>query len=142
MSRLRIGAFKNADRDAVNKYLDEADGIMGKLWPVRDILKKRRDRFIAHISPTLVFNREELVKGPSLTFEQIREVLVEGGRIVNQLLQFWKNEAHQIRDHHSEDVKNVIKLMCKQIHAQADADDAERKRHNYNVPVLRPAPCE
>ena len=78
------------------------------------------------------------MNAPPLTADQIREVILAGGHIINQLLLYWKNEMHQIRDHHAEDVKGVIRLMCKQLHAQADAEDAERKRHNYDVPVPRP----
>ena len=43
MSKLRIGEFKNGTRAEVENYFDEAKGIIAKLWPVREILKKRRD---------------------------------------------------------------------------------------------------
>src|ERR1700680_3588941 len=54
MSHIRLGEFKNGTPDEVDRYLTEADGIIDKLWPVRDILKVRRDNFLAHISPKLV----------------------------------------------------------------------------------------
>lgn len=54
MSQLRIGEFKRGTRAEVEKYMDEADETITKLWTVREILKKRRDSYIAHTSPTLV----------------------------------------------------------------------------------------
>lgn len=142
MARLRSSKFPHATEKEVLAYMAEAKDSIAKLTPTIEILRKRRNEFLAHISPTLVFNRELLEQAKSLTLPQIREVLYGGGKIVNQLLHMWNRSVNQLRETHTDDYKKIVSIVSKQLCAEIKAHEAEFARYGMNQPLPRPRDCE
>lgn len=111
MARLRASEFPHGTEAKVLETIKLAEKAIAELEPTIKILRKRRNDFIAHISPKLVFNRELLEKGKLLTMPQIREVLLGGGHILNDFLQIWCKTSNQLRDSHSDDYKKVLAIV-------------------------------
>jgi hypothetical protein len=141
MASLRASKFAHATEAEVRECVRVVGTRIAKLRPTIEILRKRRNDFIAHISPKLVFNRELLGQEKLVTLPQIREVLLGGGHIVNELLVLWSNTSNQLRDSHSDDYKKVIATVNKHLCDEADRHEAEFKRHGGQFRVPRPKNC-
>src|SRR5258708_4220806 len=103
MARLRSGKFRHgAEKDVLAYIADAETAIKKKLEPTIKVLSSRRNKFLAHISAELVFEREKLQRAKAVTMPQIREVLYEGGKIVNGLLLMWNNSVNQLREPHTD----------------------------------------
>ena len=123
-------------------YIGEANyAVRKKLNPSIEILTKRRNKFLAHISTELVFEREKLRQAKAVTMPQINEVLYEGGKIVNGLLQMWNRSTNQLRETHTDDYKKVISLMSKQLCTEIRAYEEEFAKHGITRPLPRPKGC-
>jgi hypothetical protein len=138
----RRGEFKHASATGVLDYIAESGGVIQGLHQTIEILQRRRNNFLAHISRALVFERERLSQGPPLSTNEIREVLVSGGRIVNDLLFMWCQQTYPIRDRDTNDYKIVVNMMCDGINAKYDADEAEARRYGAEVKIPRPNRCD
>jgi hypothetical protein len=127
-----------AKPEEVVKFVYEAAQMIVSLEDAIEILRRRRNNHLAHISRTQTYQRERLMEGPKLEVEEIRHVLTEGGRIVRRAQRLYCDKAEPITDSRSADIKDVIKLMCKQINAEADKEEAEAAQRNYPLTVPRP----
>ena len=141
MARLRSSRFQHAVEKDVLAYIAEAANVIKTLEPTIEILRKRRNDFLAHISPTLVFKQELLEKARTLTMPQIRDVLLGGGKVVNQLLHMWNNSMNQLRETGTDDYKRVVSKVSKQLCAEIKAHEAEFAKHGATTRLPRPKDC-
>lgn len=141
MARVRASKFAHAAEKDVLDCIKRSETRIIELNPTIEVLRKRRNNFIAHISPTLVFNRELLQREKSVSMPQIREVLLGGGHILNGLLQLWCRTSNQLRDSNSDDYKKVIAIINKHLCDEADRHEAEYNRHGLNARIPRPKNC-
>ncbi len=142
MARMRSSKFKFGAEEDVLAYIKEANAhIKQKLEPTIEVLNRRRNKFLAHISPELAFEREKLQRAKSVTMPQIKEVLYDGGRIVNGLLRMWNKTSNQLRETNIDDYRKVISSMSKQLCAEIQAHEAEFARHGLTRPLPRPKNC-
>ncbi|HXL21534.1 MAG TPA: hypothetical protein VOA78_03635 [Candidatus Dormibacteraeota bacterium] len=142
MARLKASKFKHGAEKVVLAYIAEADNaIKDQLHPTIEALRGRRNKFLAHISPELAFEREKLQKAKAVTMPQIREVLYEGGKIVNGLLLMWNNSANQLRETNRDDYKTVVSIVNKHLCDEANRHEAEFGRHGLSGRVPRPRKC-
>lgn len=142
MARMRSGKFKFGAEKEVLAYIKEAQThIREKLDPTIDVLNKRRNKFLAHLSPELAFEREKLQKAKTVTMPQIREVLYDGGRIVNGLLRMWNNSSNQLRETNIDDYRKVVSSMSKQLCAEIQAHEAEFAKNGATGRLPRPKDC-
>jgi hypothetical protein len=142
MARIKSSKFKHGTEKDVLAYIREAEAhIRKQLKPTIEVLNRRRNQFLAHISPELVFERDKLRRAKAVTMPQIREVLYDGGRIVNGLLRMWNNCSNQLRETNRDDYKKVVSLMSKQLCAQIKAYEKEFARHGITKPLPRPRDC-
>jgi len=141
MARWRASKFIHGIEKDVLECIRLAEIQIAKLNSTIEVLRRRRNNFMAHISPKLVFNRELLQREESLTMPQIREVLLEGGRIVNSLLHLWCKTSNQLRDSSSDDYKRVIAIINKHLCDEADRHEAEFNWHGGSAKIPRPKNC-
>jgi hypothetical protein len=138
----RKNEFKHATATKVSDCVAKAEVVIQEIRQTIEILHRRRNNFLAHISHVLVFEREKLSQGPPLTTREIRAVLRGGGRIVNDLLFMWCQEAYPISDSNTADYKVVVNMMCDRINAKIDADEAEIRGYGSGFKIPRPNRCE
>jgi hypothetical protein len=84
MAQLQSGAFKFAPKVQVLTAVSEAERDVRKLNSTLRVLRHNRNKFLAHISRELVFDRKGLQQAARLTIPQINQVLYAGGEIVNR----------------------------------------------------------
>jgi hypothetical protein len=140
MARVRSSKFQRASEKQFLAYIAKAEAVISKLMPTIRVLRKRRNDFLAHISPTLVFTPEQLRQAKTLTMPEIRDVVYSGGRIVNQLLIMWNNSSNQLRETHTDDYKKVVSIVTKHLCEEAKAYDAEFGKYEASK-VPRPRDC-
>jgi hypothetical protein len=142
MARLRKDRFRHASEAEVLEGIAEAGVVIKRLTPAINVLRRRRNDFLAHISESLVFKSEELQLAKTLTIGQIRDVLLEGARVVNSLLLMWNKCANQLLDRDSDDYKKVVSIVNKQLCAEAKEHDEEFGRYGLTIPShARPRDC-
>jgi hypothetical protein len=143
MARLRGSKFRFATENEVLECIAEAEREIHSLRITLDVLRNRRNKFLAHISPELVFKPETLRRAKSVTMPQIREVLYAGGNIVNRFLCQWSHTTNQLLETHSDDYKKIISLVSKQLCAEIKAHEAEFAAHGaLDKPLPRPRDCK
>ena len=140
MARLRRSKFQHAKEKDVLACIAEAESIIANLTPTIRVLRTRRNDFLAHISPKLAFTPEQLQQATKLTMPQIREVLYEGGKIVNQLLHMWNKSKNQLRETFADDYKKIVSLASKQLCSEIKAHEAEFAKYDSR-PLPRPRDC-
>jgi hypothetical protein len=142
MARLRKDKFPHAPEAEVLGAIADAKIVIKKLTPAISVLRRRRNDFLAHISESLVFKPEELRLAKTLTMAQIREVLLEGAKVVNSLLCMWNKCTNQLLDSDSDDYKKVVSIVNKHLCAEAKAHDEEFGRYGLTIPShARPRDC-
>lgn len=142
MARIRSSKFRFGAQKEVLEYIREAeDHIEQRLEPTIKVLNRRRNKFLAHLSPEFTFEREKLQKAKSITIPQIKEVLYEGGKIVNGLLRMWNRSSNQLRETNTDDYRKVASAMSKQLCAEIQAYEAEFAKHGLTRPLPRPRDC-
>ncbi len=142
MARIRSGKFEHRAEKEVVAYIKESEAHIGnKLKPTIEVLNRRRNKFLAHISPELAFEREKLRRAKAITLPQISEVLYDAGRIVNGLLQMWNKSTNQLRETRTDDYKKIISLVSKQLCAEIKTHEEEFARHGLTRPLPRPRDC-
>lgn len=142
MARMRSSKFKSGTEKEVLAYVRKAEAyIRNKLKPTIAVLNSRRNKYLVHISPELAFERDKLQRAKAVTMAQIKEVLYDGGRIVNGLLHLWSNRSNQLRESNRDDYKKVVSLMSKQLCAQIKALEKEFAKHGLRRPLPRPRDC-
>jgi hypothetical protein len=142
--RRHASEFQDATPSEVLQYVAEAKKTIDGFFFASTLktLKNRRNQYLAHISPELVFDRKRLSEGPKLQFGEIRRVLLKGGRIVNQLSIMWCGKSNQILNTRTDDYKVVVEMMHKQIKIETDEHEAEAKRHGYDLKIPRTEPID
>ena len=125
MARQRKSKFRHADDKRVLEGIAEAEGTIANLTPTINTLRARRNDFLAHLSPRMAFVPQELRKETGITLAQLREVLQEGGKIVNQFLQMWNMSVDSLFMLHSDDYKEIFSLLSKQLCSEIKAHEAK-----------------
>jgi hypothetical protein len=142
MARLRSSKFKHGAEREVLAFIDEAnEAIETKLASTIRVLRTRRNKYLAHLSQELAFERVKLQRAKAVTLPQIREVLYEGGKIVNGLLRMWNRSTNQLRETHNDDYKKVVSSMSKQLCAEITAHEEEFARYGATGKLRRPKDC-
>ncbi len=141
MARLRSSNFQRASKKEVLAYIAEAEAAISELMPTIKVLRRRRNDFLAHISPSLAFTPEQLRQAKTLTMPEIREVIYGGGKIVNRFLIMWNNSSNQLRETQTDDYKKVVSIVTKHLCEEAKAYDAEFAKYGASkVPRPRNGP--
>lgn len=143
LARSKASKFRFASEQEVRACLAQADAETSRLRPAINILRTRRNNFLAHISPEFAFDREALRRnGKKLQLENIGEVLHSAGRIVNDLLHMWNRSRNQLRETHSDDYKKVIERVTKQLCAEIEAHEREFAPYDSTRRLPRPKACK
>jgi hypothetical protein len=141
--RLRSSTFPHAEQKEVLECIADAEKRIRGLHKTLKVLRNNRNKFLAHISKELVFERSKLQQAANVTLPQIREVLYAGGGIVNDFLRMWNRSTNQLRETHRGDYKKIVSLVSNQLCAEIKAREAEFAAHGLTRRIsYRPRDCE
>jgi len=141
MADLRSSKFPGKSQRDLQGEIAEAKSVISKLQPAIKVLRQRRNDFLAHLSPKVAFTPELLQHTAKVNLPQIKEVLLEGGKIVNRFLIMWNGSSNFWGGTHVDDYKKVISWASKQLCAEIQAHEAEFAKYGVSQRLLRPKDC-
>lgn len=106
------GTFGKSSAENVRTIVAAARKEIERFEKTIDALGDRRNEYIAHLGPEKITDPKALGKAPALTFDELDELLVGTGNILNDISQAYDGTLAVPALPHSDDCEEVLRLVA------------------------------
>ena len=114
------GKFANATGEEVRKVISAANAQVDGFDKILFAVERRRNEYLAHLDVKTVADPPALDKEAGLTIDELDNLLVETGNMLNEISQLYDGTLSFLELTGFDDHETVLKLIAGAMRAQAD----------------------
>jgi len=135
----QAGDFKYGDRTLVENAVLKSVKRVIAIQPIVDVIRRRRDKWLAHLDPEAVHDPAALSAKAKLTIPDLERVFKESEEIVLDLSNLYEGVIGELRYLGGDDYKSALNWIRKAKCAYVERYEQEHGAGSWNGP--RPRDC-